>query len=1162
MKQNFIKQLLKMSKYTLYGMCIQCLLYSFMFAGSSNAQRSLSDVQVSLDMKKVTLASAFDRLSQETGFEFVYDQAKLNLRKKIDVNVSGSLEKALITVSKDANVQFKRINDNIFVSKRSSNDLAVSEQSMDEADVTISGKITDEKGQGLPGASVVITGTTNGTTTDLNGNYRLTVPEDALLVISFVGYKTLEIGVAGRSTIDIQMELDAEQLDEVVVIGYGEESRQMLTSSIASVGAKDMENLQVTDVGNALQGKAAGVTINSITGQPGETPRIRVRSGSSLSQGNDPLVIIDGVQRTLEDFNPEDIESIEILKDAAASAIYGARASNGVILITTKQGTSGKARFSVNYRKSYSTVVKSLDLLGAEDYLRIERVGLTRSFLDENSAFGAGANATGIGNQPDGRITTRVLGAGETPGPGEKTMIDPVTGQTLVFQDNDWQDIVYRTSQIDNLTLSVDGGSDKITYYLGASYLDQEGIARTTGYKRFSLQSNTNFKVNDKLKLGTNINFTRSTSNEPFSTNTIFGRAARLAPTARLLFDDGTLSPGIRSNLPNPQHYTDNYLNNESINKVTIGGTLEWQITNDLVAKVYGNYFIEQEFRDFFVKNNDWSSTRSAGQSLDEGRQSQVEAILRYDKSLGDHNFSALAGTSRLNNKGFDFNGAASGGSTDAIQTLNAAPNVSSLSTFKGEDLLISAFGRLTYDYSGKYLFAASVRRDGSSRFGANNRAGVFPSFSAGWRISEESFFDVSAISGLKLRASWGQTGNNDVPLSGTQGQVNPGLVYNGQAASSATVLANADLGWETTTQTDIGFDLDLFESKVQFSFDYYKKVTSDMLFPRPLPNTTGFGSLIENIGKAQFTGLEFAVSTSNFDTKDFSWSTNFNISFTGNKVLELPDSDLSKDRIGGVILDDGVTGFGGLAEGEEIGGQYGYQFVKVYATTAEAQEDGLFVEFANDRTNNNGIDYRNRVGGDVKWLDVNGDNIINNEDQVKLGKSTPDITGGIGNTFAFKGFELYLFMDFALGHSIYNNHFARMNSNSQGNINGTSMLLRAWNEEGDITDVPRFVFFDFGNARNHDLNAGNTSGGGIQGASSQYLENASYLSLRTVRLSYNLPSSILDKVGIASAKAYVAGQNLHYFTGYRGYSPEALETDAGRYPIFKSISLGLNIGF
>lgn len=1021
----------------------------------------------------------------------------------------------------------------------------------------ISGTVIEAaSGDALQGVNIFVPGTNLGTSTNADGGYRLRLPASAdSLVFSYIGYKVIRMAIGSRTVIDVQLEISALHFEEVVAIGYGTQSRRLLTSSIASVGAKELEDQQVTTIGGALQGKASGVRINTGTGQPGASPTIRIRGGSSINRSNSPLFIIDGVQRDPEDFNPEDIESVEVLKDAAAAAIYGARASNGVILVTTKTGSRyGKAKFSVSYRNSYSSLLNKLDLLGAEDYLRIERVGLTRSFLNETSVFGTGPNATGTGNSLDGVHTTRLLEDGESVPAGYESMTDPVTGKTLIFKDVDWQDTLYRTAAIDNLTFSVNGGSDKMTYYLGSTYLNQEGIAKTTSYKRFSLQSNVGFQVHDKLNVSTNVHFSRSSSDEPFSTSAIFQRGMRVAPTTRLRFDDGTLAPGARSNLPNPLFYAQNYLNDESINKLSLGAKAKYNILPGLDATTTAHYFMGQTFRESFVKSNFFTSARNANSRLGEERLSQFEGTLQYIKPIGLHSITALMGASRLETDFFDFSGSGDGGSSDNIFTLNASPNLLTLSTTRSKDLLVGFFGRVSYDYAKKYLMSASLRRDGSSRFGSNNQVAYFPSASFGWRVSEEGFFKSEKISDLKLRASWGQTGNNDVGLFTAQGIVNPGYVYSGQAAARATAVSNIDLGWETTTQMDIGFDLGLFNDRVQLGADYYIKTTDDLLFSRPLPNTSGYSSVTENIGTVRFKGLEFELSTINAATTNFNWNTDFNISFSSNEVIKLPENDLDGNRIGGVL---GM--FGGIAEGEPLGNVYGFQFIKVYETTAEAQADGLVDLLAFPRNNNN---YQLKQGGDVKWQDTNGDGNIDFDDQVLLGNVRPDITGGIANTLTYKGFEFYLFMDFALGHVITNHNRARMNSNSQGNINGSTDLLRSWQEEGDVTDVPRFVFFDWGNGRNFDRNAQTLAGGGNHSSSSQAVEKGDYLTIRTVRLSYNLPQTFVQRFGVGSAKFYLAGQNLHYFTAYRGFNPESLGMDQNQYPLFRGISTGINLDF
>lgn len=1035
---------------------------------------------------------------------------------------------------------------------------------------TITGTVVAQSdGSGIPGVSVLIIGTMRGTTTDVNGKYSIAASNTDSLSFSYVGYVTQNVYVGNRSVIDIALKENIGQLAEVVVIGYGEKSKTLLTSSVSSVKADAIQDLEVPSVEGVLKGRAAGVTVRSGTGQPGVAPEIRVRGGSSIRGNNDPLFIIDGVQRSPEDFNPEDVASIEILKDASATAIYGARASNGVILVTTKSGKTGKPKFNVDLRTSFSSLMKKLDLLNAEDYIRIERTGLTRSFLDENSAFGAGSNATGIGNPPDGNFTLRALGTGETVPPGYKSMTDPITGETLIFQDVDWQDVTYRPTRIDNAHISVSGGSSNIKYYAGLSNYNEQGIAKGTSYKRFSLQSRVDFNISDKFRTGTNINYTHSNSDAPYSTNTYFGRAARLAPTTRRYYEDGSVYPGSSTGLPNPEWYAANFLNNFTKEKVNLGGYAEYDILKGLVAKGTINGFLDQDIQEAFIKATTITSARNTSADYNKSVLLQLEATLNYTKSFGNHNLSILVGASNLNTNYFNLSASGEGGPTNSVRTVNAAPTNQG-SSARYQDKLIGYFGRVSYDYARRYLFTGTLRRDGSSRFGFDNQVGYFPSFSAGWRVSEEPFFSVPFISELKLRASWGQTANNNIPgnffnsLYISQGIVDPTLKYNGQAAARTTDLPNPNLGWETTSQADVGFDLGLFNNRLNFDLDYYRKVTSGLLFNNPLPNTSGFSSIIQNVGDVEFKGLELDVASNIIKTSTLSWDAEFNIAFNTNKVLSLPDNGRDRNRIGGYDKDDG-TGIGGIAEGEPIRQIVGWKMVKVYPTTAEAQEDGQIFTWANDRTSTNGIDYRQRVGGDVKWEDLNGDNIIDNNDLQVLGYATPKVTGGLANTLNYKGFELYVFLDFQTGHHIYDSHRARMNSNSQGNINGTADLLRAWNKEGDVTDIPRFVFFDYGNARNHDLvgfGSETEDGGLVERTSSLYTEKGDFLAIRNVRLSYNFPSAWIQRLSLNSAKIYVMGQNLHYFTEYQGYNPEVGALDLGRYPLFKSISLGLNVGF
>ncbi|CAA0224617.1 SusC/RagA family TonB-dependent receptor precursor [Tenacibaculum maritimum] len=1056
---------------------------------------------------------------------------------------------------------------------------------------TITGTIisSDDKFP-LPGASVMIKGTVRGTETDFDGNYAIKANKGDIISFSFIGYATQEVTVDTQNTINISLAPDSQNLDEVVVIGYGKSSKKLLSSSIGSVSAKELNNQSVTDVGSALQGKTAGVTIQTANGQPGAAPNIVIRGGSSINKGSSPLFIIDGIQRSAEDFNPDDVETMQVLKDAAAAAIYGARASNGVVLITTKSGKKGKVSIQINQRSSFSSLNKKLDYLNGADFLRLQRPGLLLSFLDENSAFGSGAQPTGTGNSITSNSSTRFLEVGESIPNGYQSIQDPISNRSLIFTSTNWEDELFRSASFRNTYISIDGANDKVGYYISIANANQEGVAIGTDYERTSLQSNLNFDVSEKLHINTTFNYITSKQHQPEESARFFGRTLRLAPTVRKFFDNGTIAPGTSEKSQTPLHFVMNNFGETKREKLNIGATLKYTILKGLTLTANASYVKNQAATENFIRSNVFNAARPAKYSSLETLRKQLEATLGYTKSFEGHNMSVLLGASSIDDENFLTAISGTGSGTDNISTINASSTVLDARTLRASSLLVGYFGRLSYDYDRKYILAATLRRDASSIFGKNNRTGYFPSVSGAWRIGEEDFLkDNNVISNLKLKASWGQTGNNEVGSSDdlnrfylSQGIIDPSLQYNGQSAAVPTQIPNVDLGWETTTQTDIGFDLNLYESRLNFSFDYYRKVTTDLLFTTPLPNTSGFESVETNIGDVAFKGLEFSLTSTNFNTDNFSWTTNINATFSSNEVLKLPENNNAKNRIQGLTYQNqgantsgNLQGIGGIAEGESLGNIIGWKFVKVYRTDAEAAADGIDDLVAADRTSNNGINYQKRVGGDVKWLDANNDGQIDFDDQVVLGNAIPDVTGGISNNFKYKGFELDVFLDFALGHEIFNYNRVRLNGQSQGGINGTSDLFNSWKNQGDITDTPRFVFFDFGNARNiHRPNdAGDGGGSGVirrignsfHGANSQYVEDASYLSIRSIKLSYTLKEfEFLKKLNIDSFQLYASGRNLHYFTKYRGYNPEATPNgvDAGKYPTFKTFSIGANIKF
>ncbi|MFV0589882.1 MAG: SusC/RagA family TonB-linked outer membrane protein [Draconibacterium sp.] len=791
----------------------------------------------------------------------------------------------------------------------------------------ITGTVTDQSGQALPGVTVVEEGTTNGTITNSDGIYSITVNPNATLTFSFVGMKpqTLEVGI--QSQINVQLEEETIGLDEVVAIGYGSQSRRTLTTAISKVGTEGLEDVPVSSLSTALQGKMSGVRVyQSDGGMPGSNSTIRIRGGSSINRSNSPLVIIDGLPRTLDDININDVESVEVFKDASSTAIYGARASNGVVYITTKKGKGGNAEINFNATVGVASPWKYMDLVSGEDYLRLTREALARS-PKSNLLWGTGRGA-GVGNDENSPWSTRYLLDGESVPEGYKSMIDPVDpSKTIVFQDNDFQKIALRDALEQSYYLSANGGSEKILYSAGIGYDNQEGISIGTKWERFSGRMNVDFKLRDNLKLNTNVNHTTGNTNSWPSQHAMFSRSLWMTPTARVYMDDGSLGPGLNATYTNPLWYNDVHKNDSYSYKTQFGASMVWDIITGLTAKINADYMRSSSTMEHFYKANVYSSARPTTFDYTLTKTKQFEGVLTYIKSFNKHNLNVVVGGSEITYDNLAAIAEAEGGSTDKIQTLNAAPTKTEAYTYRSEEVLLGFFGRLTYDYNKKYMASFSIRRDASSRFAENNRVGYFPGVSLGWMVSEEQFLkNNSLVNSLKLRSSYGQTGNNSVGLFDAWGQYSVGYNYALEAGTFPTAMPNFDLGWETTNQFDIGTDLGLFENdKILISADYYNKTTHDLLFESPLPNTSGFNSILTNIGSVKYYGFDIDIQVNALEQESLSWNVGLNISYNKNKVKSLPDNGMPQNRIGGVYDPITDTGVGGIAEGEPLGQIYGF---------------------------------------------------------------------------------------------------------------------------------------------------------------------------------------------------------------------------------------------
>jgi len=1029
-------------------------------------------------------------------------------------------------------------------------------------DIKISGNVTDELGDPLPGATITVKGTLVGTATGIDGSYSITAPRPSVLVFSFVGLETMEVRVTDQTTVNVSLRTSTVGLDELVVIGYGTQSRATVTTSITKVSAEKIENVPVTDVATALQGKLSGVRIyNTQGGQPGADASILVRGGSSINKSNDPLIIIDGMARSLEDINPNDIESVQVLKDASSTAIYGARASNGVVLVTTKRGEMGKAEITFNMNSGFASPWRYMNTVSAEDYLGIVRPAVLRSSMAGDLT---GIFPWGTGNGPSSAWSTRFLADGETVPDGWKSMPDPLDPtKTLVFQDNDFQDVTLNTALEKNYSLSANGGTSTIKYAASVGYSDTEGTSVGTYYNRFNGRANVDFKLRKNLTLTTRMDHSSSKTNTYPSSADVFNRCIWLAPTAKVYMEDGSYGYGQNSTFTNMLWYNDVYMRTISLYRTGIGSSLAWEIIPGLEAKVSADYSLRNRTFESFTKANVFSASRNAVFQYDEGKDRQIEGILTYDKTVaGRHHFNIVGGMSQLYLQDLNTRSEAEGASSDLIWTLNAAPLKIDASTSRTEDALMSMFGRISYDFDKKYLLGASLRRDGSSRFSEDNRWGYFPGVSAGWVVSEEEFLKpVSVIRTLKLRASYGQTGNNSVGRYDYAGVYSVGNNYYGMAGTLVASMPNPTLRWETSTQLDIGFDLGLFKNdRITLLFDYFNKVTDDLIFNVQLPNESGYDNIDQNTGKVKFWGYETEIRAKIIDSPKFKWTADFNFGYFMNRVMDLPDNGKVSDRIGGIYNPRTNSGFGGIAEGERMYSVYGYVADYIIDNLEEANNanwDALAIGWSPQ--DNKKVTGR-KIPGDYEWVDQDLNDTINAYDQVVQGYLVPNTVGGLTNTFTYGDFELTVFMDYALGHSILDRTINRAYGNVNSGVYGVleESLTDTWKQEGDYASgkasMPRFDHQDQKQQSNYmrDYNGS--------------IYKGDYLCLREMRLSYNAPKAVTSFLKLQTLKITVSGQNIWYFTSYPGWATEYTSNNStysdDTYPVSRKIMVGLKVGF
>ncbi|NID11142.1 SusC/RagA family TonB-linked outer membrane protein [Fibrivirga algicola] len=972
-------------------------------------------------------------------------------------------------------------------------------------DIAISGRVTSsDDNSALPGVSVQVKGTTRGATTDAMGNYRINAPANSRLIFSFIGYTSQEVLLNNRTNVSITLVATGNDLNEVVVTAYGSETkRRDVTSAVSNVSGKTIEDLPLQSFDRALQGRAAGVQVTAASGAPGGAISVRVRGVGSINAGNDPLYIVDGVQvangglstaassNVLASINPNDIEEINVLKDAAAAAIYGAQGGNGVVIITTKRGKAGRTKFNASVQTGFTDVIKKLDVLTAAEFAQLKIEGFVNRAIATNQGVDA-ARAASIAQYGD-----------------------PAT-----VVNTNWQDAVYRRGQLRNYDLSARGGDGKTNFYVGGSYNFQDGQVIKSDFKRGTFRLNLDHQASKKLKLETTIGLSFVKQNgaiaDGANINSPFFAAALILPNQPIYKADGTY------NAPLPGSFSYNPVQNAEYEiraNTTIQTVSNFAASYEIVPGLRFRSFYGLDYatnRDDFYRDPTAPQYTSTGGSLTVNNRYTLNwntsQVFNFNHSFGaDHNITALLGGEYREEIRETVGTTGQGFSSGLFRTLAAAARpittTGDYTTWRIGGVFLSG----NYAYKEKFLLGGTLRYDGSSRFGANTRFGLFPAISAGYRISEEPFLKGSTVlSDLKLRASYGEAGNNLISNFASRALFGLGGQYLDLPGIRPSQLGNDNLSWEVARTLNLGVDYSLWNGRISGTVEVFRKVNDKLLLARPLPSDSGFGSIFENLGKAENTGLELQFNHVNVNKGGFKWETRWNATFLKSKILELLPG---QNRIGNDYF---------------VGSPISINWYPTYAGVNPADGRSMWLDSLNN------ITYT-----------------LQGRDSRIQGSPLPKGYGGVTNSISYKGLELEVFFQSQWGNTFLNNSGFFMESSASAGWNNMSSQLARWTTPGQITRVPRPY-------------EGGTEPGSqsIQTFSTKQIENGSYLRLKQVTLSYTLPTTLVSRAGLSQVRFFAQAINLLTWTAYTGLDPEIVTFDIGRYPQSKQITGGIQIGF
>ncbi|WP_225587086.1 TonB-dependent receptor [Algoriphagus sp. Y33] len=1142
------------------GLAILCISLNPLLANTSKAQvKSIDEVFLKLEKQPKSLVQFFNEIEKKTEFKFFYTHAAVDLDSAISyLNQSESVEKHLYHIATQTELRFKQVNNAISVSKKTNSaENFVAKEAQAEK---ITGTVKDEFGQPMPGVSVVVKGTTTGTVTDLDGNYSIDVNPGQTLLFSFIGYQRNEILISSDTVIDVVLTEEENSLDEFVVVGYGTVKKKDITGAVSAINSEELKDQPIVSVDQAMAGRMAGVVVTQATGAPGGGSSVRIRGAGSLSAGNEPLYVVDGFPVTndfdqrnnpLNTINPADIDNIQVLKDASATAIYGSRGSNGVVLITTKSGKEGLTKIEFNVSTGIQQVEKTLDVLNASEFA---------SYINEarNNAWvnsGPGRSASDPNSERIQNVMYLIPEGFENP--------------SSLGRGTDWQDEIFRTARMSDYQLNFSGGNEKTKYFVSGGYLEQEGVIINSDLKRYSFRVNVESQMNDRVKVGANITPSYTFSNQSLAEGNwqgggIIQSAITAGPHLSPYDADGNYTQitgqGIgTSEVDNPVKIAKEYFHQQKNLRLLGTAFTEINLIDNLKFKALVGTdirsFREDIFSSSIINPNSVNLTRPAVGSNNTAQTVNwlSEFTLSYGKTIGKHTFDAVLGytvqketfeTSRITGTNY---------ANDNIKTTNAAGLITQALNTQEEWSLLSYLARLNYNYDDRYLLTATFRRDGSSRFGSDNRWGAFPSVSLGWRLSEENFLNqVSWLSELRLRASYGLTGNNFISNYGAIGLTGIENYPLGTSISNGirlTNIPNSTLGWEKNEQMDFGLELGVFQNRLYLSADYYIKRTSDLLLNVPVPTLTGYTNALQNIGEIENKGIEFTLTSRNL-VSDFKWTTDFNISFNQIEVMALgPD--------GSPIISRQATSASSPTHITQIGSApgsfYGYQVIGVYQNQEDVDNSAVVM---------NGNGTVQSIPGRLKFADINGDGIINTDDRTILGDPFPDFTYGMTNRFSYKNVDFSFTLQGVQGFEVLN-LARRYYGNYAGSYNVLSSTANGWKSEADPGDGTSPMI-----DRNFNAYAGSNV---VNNVTSAFVEDGSFLRIRNITLGYTFPAKILERVKVSNARLNFTVQNAYTFTKYEGFNPEVSAqggsplvpgVDAGGYPLARTYMLGLNVGF